>query len=56
MKTRELVDELRQITNPAILKTDDEAKADRARAQEICRTFNVQYPDDVFDRFGKYPQ
>lgn len=43
-----LVDELRSITRPWIMKTEAEHAADRARAAEICRLLGVEYPEDAY--------
>lgn len=51
---RLLILELRDITRPYVLKTDEEAFRDRARAREICRAFRCDYPEDVFEDFGRY--
>lgn len=53
---KSLVDELRGITDPAALKTDTQSRQDFERAAAICRLFKVDYPEDVFDRYGKYGQ
>lgn len=44
-----LVSELRSLTRPWVLKTDEEARADRERVAEILAIFRDQYPKDVFD-------
>ncbi len=53
---KELVNELRQLTDPATLKTDEEAAADRTRAGQICRQLGYRDRDDVFERYGRYGQ
>lgn len=51
---KELLWELRQLTRTNILRTDEEAAKDRERVKEICRTFEEEFPDDVFERFGHW--
>lgn len=50
-----LCDELRAITRPNELKTDDEAAADRARALEICLYFGELCPEDVLEKYDPPP-
>lgn len=57
MTSRELADlviELNWLVRPDRLRTDEEARADRKRGQTICQILGVSYPDDVFDRYGRY--
>ena len=50
----ELVHELRRITDPSVLKTDQESEEDRKRAEEIVRIFQAWDAEEIFERFGKY--
>ncbi|MFL6141692.1 MAG: hypothetical protein ACJ72N_07455 [Labedaea sp.] len=44
-----IIGELRQLSRPDVLKTDDESARDRSRVAEICQIFNADYPEDVLD-------
>jgi hypothetical protein len=46
-----LLSELRYLTNPRVLKTDEEHRIDRKRAEEICAIFGQEYPEDVFELY-----
>lgn len=51
-----LVYELRQVTNPAKLKTDEEHERDNLRAKEIVKRLGEADVDAVFERYGMYGQ
>ncbi len=51
-----LVDELRRITSPAVLKSDAEHQTDRQRASEIAEMLGCVDWEEVFEVFGKYGQ
>lgn len=46
--------ELRDLSRTNVLRTDEEHEHGQKRKAEICRCFDEQFPEDVFDRYGHW--
>jgi hypothetical protein len=47
-----LLCDLWNLCRPNVLRSETEARETYERQREICDTFRVEFPEEVFERFG----
>ena len=48
MNRQDLIQELKQLDNGSICRSENEWKAVRARQTEICESLEIEYPEDAW--------